>query len=459
MSNQDNSHDTPVHVAIVGSGPSGFYAAEALLRSDLDVRVNMIERLPTPYGLVRSGVAPDHPKLKQSILVYDKVARHEKFNFLGNIELGRDVSIADLQTTHHGVVLACGANADKKMEIPGEDLEGSHTATEFVGWYNGHPDYRDKKFDLSQEVAVVVGQGNVAADVVRILAKPIDELHNTDIAAHALEALAESKIREIHIIGRRGPAQAKFTAKELRELGSITNTNASVNAQECVLNDQSNIELEAKTNTNADKNLEIFRSFAEQDTCEGQRKIKFRFCLSPIALKGPQRVQEIFLTRNRLEGPAFSQVARSTEETETISCGLVFRSIGYRGVPLPGLPFDFSAGVLSNIKGCVVDGNQFLRGLYVTGWLKRGANGIIGTNRADSIETIRSLRADIRDLTSETKPGIDGFLSILKTSGVKRVAFSDWLKIDSAEIERGNAKGKPREKFTRIDEMLDLLDR
>ncbi len=459
MSNQDNSHDPPYHVAIVGSGPSGFYAAEALLRSDLDVRVSMIERLPTPYGLVRSGVAPDHPKLKQSILVYDKIARHENFNFLGNVELGRDVSIADLQATHHAVVLACGAHADRRMDIPGEDLEGSHTATEFVGWYNGHPDYRDKKFDLSQEVAVVVGQGNVAADVVRILAKPVDELRHTDITEHALEALAQSKIREIHILGRRGPAQAKFTAKELRELGSITNTNASVNAQECVLNDQSKIELEAKTNTNAVKNLETFRGFAEQDTSVGRREIKFRFCLSPIALKGQERVQEILLARNRLEGPAFSQVAQSTDETETISCGLVFRSIGYRSVPLPGLPFDFSSGVLSNIEGRVVDGDQPLRGLYVTGWLKRGANGIIGTNRADSIETIKNLRADICDLTIETMPGIHGLLSILKESDVKKVTFSDWQKIDSAEIERGTAKGKPREKFTRIDEMLDQLDR
>jgi len=272
MLDGDKAHGA-LHIAIVGSGPSGFYAAEALLRSDQHVQIDMIERLPTPYGLVRNGVAPDHPKLKQSILVYDRIARHEKFNFLGNVAIGRDISIAELQGTHHAVVLACGAHDDRPMAIPGKDLAGSHTAMEFVGWYNGHPDYRDRTFDLSQDVAVIIGQGNVAADVCRILAKPVDELRNSDIAEHALDALARSKIKEIHAIGRRGPAQAKFTAKELRELGTISDSVATVDPEECVLNEQSEIELADQSNVNGVKNLEIFRSFAEQVGTNGRRKI------------------------------------------------------------------------------------------------------------------------------------------------------------------------------------------
>lgn len=447
----------PLHVAVVGSGPSGFYAAEALLRSERDVRITMIERLPTPYGLVRSGVAPDHPNLKQPILVYERIARTEGFSFLGNVTTGRDLSIAELQATHHAVVLAYGAQDDRRMGIPGEELHGSYTATEFVGWYNGHPDYRDRTFDLNHEVAVVVGQGNVAADVCRILSKAVDELRSSDIAAHALEVLAESKIKEIHVIGRRGPAQAKFTSKELRELGSIADCVALAHAEECVLNGQSELELAERSNFNAAKNMELFRSFAGRASADARRRIRFRFCVSPTALVGEDRVEKIVLTRNRLEGAAFSQVAKSSGETEEIDCGLVFRSIGYRGVPLPGLPFDESRGVLPNIAGRIQEGGQPLLGLYVTGWMKRGPSGIIGTNRADSMETVESLLADIPLLVTAAKPGIEGLRPLLETRGVRMVDLSEWLKIDSAEVERGKEKGKPREKFTRIDDMLNLL--
>lgn len=456
MLNRDKSRGA-LHIAIVGSGPSGFYAAEALLRSDRHVQIDMIERLPTPYGLVRSGVAPDHPKLKQSILLYEQIARHEKFNFLGNVMVGRDVSIAELRRTHHALVLACGAHDDRPMALPGDDLVGSHTATEFVGWYNGHPDYRDRTFDLSHDVAVIIGQGNVAADVCRILAKPVDELRNSDIAEHALDVLAQSEIREVYVVGRRGPAHAKFTAKELRELGTISNVTATAKPEECVLNDQSEIELGDRSNVNAVKNLEIFRRFATQDETFGKRKIKFRFCVSPVGLLGQERVEAIVLARNRLEGPAFSQIARPTDQTEKISCGLVLRSIGYRGVPLPGVPFDTARGVLSNIAGRVVDGDEPMARLYVTGWLKRGPTGIIGTNRADSIETVENLLSDVSALDLGSRSGIQALLPILERRGVRTVTFSDWLKIDVAEIERGKKNGKPREKFTRIDEMLSLL--
>ncbi|MEE8633477.1 MAG: FAD-dependent oxidoreductase [Methyloceanibacter sp.] len=447
----------PLHVAVVGSGPSGFYAAEALLRSEADVRISMIERLPTPYGLVRSGVAPDHPNLKQPMIVYDRIARTEGFSFLGNVMIGRDVTVDELLATHHAVVMACGAQVDKRMGIPGEDLRGSHTATEFVGWYNGHPDHRDRTFDLSQEVAVIVGQGNVAADVCRILAKPVDELRQSDISAHAIEVLAESKIREFYVVGRRGPAQAKFTSKELRELGSVTDCVAVANADECILSEQCEKELAERSNMNATKNMELFRRFADQIASDARRRITFRFFASPKELVGQERVEKIVLTRNRLEGIAFSQVARPSGETEEIDCGLVFRSIGYRGVPIFGLPFDEDRSVLPNKVGRILEGDRPLPGLYVTGWLKRGPSGIIGTNRADSMETVENLLADFPSLTADPKPGVGGLQQLLEERGVRSVNLSDWINIDSAEVERGKKEGKPREKFTRIDDMLDVL--
>ncbi len=456
MKSNGSAHG-PLHVAIVGSGPSGFYAAEALLRSEVDVRISMIERLPTPYGLVRSGVAPDHPNLKQPMIVYDRIARTEGFSFLGNVTIGRDVTVDELQATHHAVVMACGAQVDRRMGIPGEDLRGSHTATEFVGWYNGHPDYRDRTFDLSQEVAVIIGQGNVAADVCRILAKPIDELRNSDISAHAVEVLAESKVKQLYVVGRRGPAQAKFTSKELRELGAITDCVATVNAEDCTLNEESEKELAERSNVNAAKNMELFRRFAGETASGARRRIAFRFHASPKEFVGEERVEKIVLARNRLEGIAFSQVTRPSGETQEIDCGLVFRSIGYRGIPIPGLPFDEDRGVLPNKVGRILEGDRALPGLYVTGWLKRGPSGIIGTNRADSMETVENILADVPSLHTGPKPGVEALQPLLEGRGVRLVNLSDWLDIDSAEVERGKKEGKPREKFTRVDDMLDLL--
>src|SRR6516225_5091238 len=361
-----------IHVAIVGAGPSGFYAAEALLRSGLSVRVDMIERLPTPFGLVRSGVAPDHPKLKQAILVYDRIARTPGFNFFGNVQVGRDITVAELRATHHAVVFACGAETDRRMGVPGEDLPRSHTATEFVGWFNGHPDYRDRTFDLGQETVAIVGQGNVAADVCRILAKPVDELRSTDIAEHALDALARSRVREIHVIGRRGPVQAKFTTKELRELGEIAGCSASADAADLVLTAESETELGDRNNLNGPANIAVFRGFAACKPGLAQRAIRFRFHLSPVTLVGDGQVEQLILMRNRLEGAPFAQVARPINELVELDCGLVFRSIGYRGVAIPGLPFDDALGTIPHRRGRVLDGAAIVPGLYVTGWLKRG---------------------------------------------------------------------------------------
>lgn len=446
------------HIAIAGSGPSGFYAAEELLRSGLDIQVDMFERLPTPYGLVRSGVAPDHPKLKQPIQVFERIAKSPKFRFAGNVRVGTNVLVEELRTAYHSVIFACGAQNDRRMDIPGETSLGSHTATEFVGWYNGHPDFRDCNFDLQQDVAVIVGQGNVAADVCRMLLRPIDELKYTDIAAHALEELSRSKVREVHIVGRRGPVQAKFTTKELRELTSLTDTVSMVDAEDLTLSEVCSAELASSAASTSSKNYEVFRSIAA-NAATAARRIKFHFFKSPVEIAGRDRIERVRFVRNRLEGDPFDQKAITTSESLNIECGLVFRSIGYKGVAIPGLPFDDALGVIPNRLGRIWGEAGPMRGLFVTGWLKRGPSGIIGTNRADSIETVQSLLAD---LPAERRRNVLGFASVLpliqKSSG-KVVTLSDWFDIDAAEVARGSEHGKPREKFTRVEEMMDQLAR
>ena len=299
---------SPLRVAIVGSGPSGFYATEALIKSGLHVEIDLIERLPAPFGLVRNGVAPDHPKLKQAIQVYKKVAQNPEFNFVGNVTVGIDVKAEELQQTHHAVIYTCGAETDRRLGIPGEDLAASHTATEFVGWYNGHPDYRDRSFNLSHESAVVIGQGNVAADVARILAKSVDELKHTDIAQHALDVLAESKVRTIYVVGRRGPAQAKFASKELKEFLEIENCRPYIDPEELELNQASQQEIDAKEGRGNKKNIEIFHQFAgTEDT--GKRRICIAtFLKSPLRLEGKGRLQEGHFRDQCIVGRVFSAI-------------------------------------------------------------------------------------------------------------------------------------------------------
>ncbi len=325
------SESNPLRVAIVGSGPSGFYAAESLIKSDLNVEIDLIERLPAPFGLVRSGVAPDHPKLKQAIEVYKKIAQNPEFNFVGNVTVGKDVKAKELQEIYHAVIYTCGAETDRKLGVPGEDLAGSYTATEFVGWYNGHPDYRDRSFDLSHETAVVIGQGNVAADVSRILAKSVDELKHTDISQHALDALAESKIKTIYVVGRRGPAQAKFASKELKEFLEIENCRAYIDPKELVLNDVSQQELEEKAGRGNKKNVEIFQKFAESEDSGKPRTCISTFLKSPIRLEGDGRLEKVVFEINTLSGEPFKQSCKGTGETMEIDCGILFRSIGYNG--------------------------------------------------------------------------------------------------------------------------------
>ncbi len=450
---------SPLRVAIIGSGPSGFYAVDALLKKDIPVEISMFERLPIPYGLVRSGVAPDHPKLKNAIKVYDNLARSPEFTYFGNVTVGRDITIEELKACYHAIILCCGAETDRRLGIPGEDLPGSHTATEFVGWYNGHPDYRDRVFDLSHETAVVIGQGNVAADVSRILAKSVDELKHTDIAEHALEALAASRIRDIYVIGRRGPAQAKFTSKELKEFGELADCAPVVDPAELSLNPASVSELEDKDNVGARKVYELFQGFAENPPAGQSRRVHFTFSKSPVEILGDERIEKLQLEHNRLGGEPFRQSAEGTGEIMELECGILFRSIGYRGVPVPGVPFDEQRGVIPNEAGRVVEDGSVLGQLYVSGWIKRGATGIIGTNKPDSVATIASLLDDREKLAAMgEKSGAEETLRLLNERGIRYVSFADWEKIDRAEIDRGESRNKPREKYTRLEDMLSLLD-
>ena len=388
--------------------------------------------------------------------MYDRIARAPGFAFLGNVTVGRDVSVDELRAAYHALVFTCGAESDRRLGVPGEDLAGSYTATEFVGWYNGHPDFRDRTFDLDQEVAVIIGQGNVAADVCRILAKTVDELRHTDIAEHALDALACSRVREMHVVGRRGPAQAKFTAKELKELGELQDADVVVDPAELELNPESLAEFEERKGAGAKKNVDILRAFAARTPAGRHRRIHFRFLLSPVELQGDWHVERVLLERNRLSGPPFEQSARGTGERVTLDAGLVFRSIGYKGTALEGLPFDARSGVFPTKDGRIHDETgAIIPGLYASGWIKRGPTGIIGTNRADSVETVASLLADLPTLDAGLRPGAHGLERL--RSAVRVVSYEDWLAIDQAEIERGRPKGKPREKFTRVEDMLAHL--
>jgi len=343
------------------------------------------------------------------------------------------------------------------LDIPGEDLPGSYTATEFVGWYNGHPDFRDRTFDLSHEVAVVVGQGNVAMDVCRILAKNVDELRETDIAEHALEVLAESNVREIHMIGRRGPVQAKFTRPEMKEMGTLSDCDPVVDPADLELDPVSQAELDDPRNKHGQNNLALLREFASRSPSKPKR-YHVRFLLSPVELAGEDRVERVVFERNRLEGTPFEQWAVGTGATEEMPCGIVFRSVGYRGDPLPGVPFDEKRGVFVNDGGRIARAGAPVPGLYATGWIKRGPTGIIGTNKPDSAETVKAVLEDLPHLSPCRIPDTEAVRALLQSRDVRVVDYADWQRIDRAEIERGEARGKPREKFVTVEDMLAVLD-
>jgi ferredoxin/flavodoxin---NADP+ reductase len=455
--------DQPLRVAIVGSGPAGFYAAGHLLKNkshpDLEVQVDVYDRLPTPWGLVRGGVAPDHPNIKAVSRVYEKTAAHPEFRFYGNVNYGEDITHDDLLARYHAVIYAVGAQTDRRMGIPGEDLPGSWAATEFVAWYNGHPDYCDLEFDLSGERAVVIGNGNVAADVARMLALTREELAATDVADHALEVLAESNIREIVVLGRRGPAQAAFTNPELLELGEMTDADVQVDASDVELDELSRawLESEAASGTSR-KNVDILTGYAGRQPEGKRRRIVLRFLASPLEILGTDKVEGIRICRNTLRDENGSLRACTTDSIEELACDIVFRSIGYKGVEVQGVPFDERSGTVPNEHGRILgEGGEPLRGEYGVGWIKRGPTGIIGTNKRDAQETVDALMEDLDAgrLNEPADPGRDSLEELLDERKPDHVTYTGWEAIDRAEKAAGEPQGRPRVKLTTTDELLE----
>jgi ferredoxin/flavodoxin---NADP+ reductase len=448
----------PIRIAVVGSGPAGFYTAGHLLKASevggREIDVDMFERLPTPWGLVRSGVAPDHPKIKSVTRIYEKTASHPRFRFFGNVELGRDISRDELTERYHAIVYATGSPTDRPLGIPGEELEGSHAATDFVGWYNGHPDFCDHDFDLSCERAVVIGNGNVALDVARMLTLTHDELAVTDIADHALEALDASEIREIVVVGRRGPAQAAFTNPELLELGELADADVIVDPDELeralAVNDPN-------MDPTSERNVSVLREYASRTPKGKGKRIVLRFLASPVELTGEDGVVSgVVLAHNELLPTDTSLRAVPTGETEEMDTGLVLRAIGYRGVALPGVPFDERSATIPHDGGRIRGEDGVCVGEYTVGWIKRGPSGVIGTNKKDAQETVDAL---LEDLSSDVHldpsvPDAGEIEELLRERVPSLVTYEGWASIDRHEQERGEPHGRPRVKLTRIEELL-----
>ena len=482
--------ESPIRIAVIGSGPAGFYAAGHLLKQSSErVQVDMLERLPTPWGLVRSGVAPDHPKIKSVTRIYEKTAAHPRFRYFGNVTFGEHISREELRARYHAIVYATGSPADRPLGIPGEQLPGSHAATEFVGWYNGHPDHTELELDLTTpahspegrvgggapaERAVVIGNGNVALDVARMLVLDPSELAPTDTADHALAVLADSHVREVLVIGRRGPAQAAFTNPELLELGELADADVIVDRDELeralAVHDAG-----AEADATARRNVEILRSYAAREPAGRRKRIVLRFLLSPVAFlpDAHGRLGAVELVRNELVPAAGGGLrAQATGERETIAAGLAFRAIGYRGVPLPGVPFDERNAVIANRAGRVLDPDSGapMPGEYVVGWIKRGPTGVIGTNKKDAQETVDALLSDHEPAVAgdggapapatpahvPDDPDPAAIERLLRERQPELVTYAGWEAIDRHERSLGQAAGRPRVKLTQIEEMLRI---
>ncbi len=467
MTNKIGIPMRPLRVAIIGAGPAGFYAAEALLKAQkkqgLVILIDLFDRLPTPYGLVRAGVAPDHPKIKKVIKGYHKTAANPNVRFFGNVNFGTELTHDAVRRYYDQVIYAFGTPSDRKLGIPGEELEGSHPATIFVGWYNAHPDYVKLDFNLKQVKNVaVIGNGNVSMDVSRILAKPATSLVETDIADYALATLQESAVEKIYIIGRRGPGQSKFTNPELREFGQINEVNVIVNPQELILDAHSQAEVdESKGKT---RNMKTLHQFANTEATSRAREVHFRFFRSPTEILGEEgKVTGIRLCENKLvhtESGYMKSV--STGVCEELDVDLVLRAVGYKGIKHPGIPFEPRKGIVPNEKGRVIDpeSGAVISGEYVVGWVKRGPSGVIGTNRKDAMETVNNMLQDIDLITPVADDDADpqAALDYIKSQQPKFVSFEKWLILDKLEVERGHAEGRSRLKFADVQEMLDSID-
>ncbi len=440
----------PARVAIVGAGPSGFYAAAQLLAADPPVAVDLYDRLPTPWGLVRAGVAPDHPKIKSVTRVYERTAGLAGFRFVGNTRVGSDVHHDELLAHYHAVLYATGAAHERELGIPGEDLDGHHASGEFVAWYNGHPDLCDARFDLSGRRAVVIGNGNVALDVARMLVLSRDALAATDMADHAIDALGASGIEEVVVLGRRGPAEAAFTTPELRELTEIPGVQLHVEPG-------SLIDVASVGEPSPGDKLEILRRHVGVPAQPG-RRIVLRFLASPLELVGDDRVRAVRIGLNELvvdERGAI--VARPTGESELLEADLVIRAIGYRAAPIHGVPFDEVAGIVHHGGGRVLDptGGRPLPGVYAAGWVKRGPSGVIGTNKKCAQETVAALLEDLAaGRASQPSATPDALLVTLRGRGARIVGYDGWEAIDAAERAAGEAQGRPRVKLVRHEHLL-----
>jgi len=448
----DTNVERPVRVAIFGAGPSGLFLADALLKANPGpLSIDIIDRLPAPYGLVRYGVAPDHPKIKSVIGTFAKTFEDERVRFLGNVAFGVDLMLEDVQRHYDVVAYTVGAAVDRMLGIPGENLHGNYSSTEFVAWYSGHPDQHGRDIPLDAEAVAVIGVGNVAIDVARILAKHVDELRTTDVPEYVLDALAVSRIRDIYLIGRRGPAQAKFTTPELRELGEISNADVIIDPRALELDDASAKTVAGKSALQ--RNLDVLRELAARKPEGRPRRIHLVFLASPVEIKGTDRVREIVLERNRLDE---RESAVGTGIRDEIAVGMVFRAVGYRGIPLPGLPFDSRAHVIKNEGGRIVDEDGArLSGQYVAGWIKRGPTGVIGTSKADAAETARAIVEDLPSLPPAAQGSAASLDALLQSRGVRVCLWDDWLAIDRHERELGSKHG--REERVKVTDFSSLL--
>ena len=442
--------DRPLRAAVIGSGPSGIYAADALLKQvQVPVEVDVFDRLPTPYGLVRYGVAPDHLKIKSVTALFQKVLSDPRVRFLGNVELGKDLSADDLRAHYDAVIYTVGASSDRRLNVPGEDLGGSLSATEFVAWYNGHPDAAAREMLLHATGVAVVGAGNVALDVARILAKTADELHSSDIAPHALTALEHSKVEDVYLLSRRGPLQAKFTTKELREFGELAGADVVVLPGEIAVSDE---DYAAISDNVVKRNVDVLREFAAKMPQNQPRRVHLRFLVSPVELisDAEGQVAGVRIERNRLDDQGN---AVGTGEFEVLPVQMVLRSVGYKGVALSGVPFDDKRGVIPNTRGRV-EGRS---GEYTAGWIKRGPSGVIGTNKADAAETVAALLEDAANLTpapEATRAAVD---ALLAARNVDVVSLEDYLRLDAHELSSGQAAGRPRLKVAHRGAMFDVI--
>lgn len=449
----------PLCVAVVGSGPAGFYAIESLLKANVPVRIDVFERLPTPFGLVRAGVAPDHQSIKGVARIYEKILADVRVRFFGNVTVGRDIAHAELCTYYDQVIYAVGAQSDRKMGIPGEELQGSAPATAFVGWYNGHPDYRDAQFDLTTKQVVVIGNGNVAMDVTRTLMASVDDLATTDMADHALAALRQSKITQVMMLGRRGPVQAAFTTPELKEFGEIQGVDVLFDDEDFVLDEVSTSQL--ANEKVAGRNFEVMQAYRQRQPTH-LRSIQMRFLWSPVEIVGENgKVTGVVVERNRLVPDGHGGVkAEGVGVRQHIATGLVLRSVGYRSVPVLGVPFDDKRGVFPNRDGRLLDGvnGAVVPQCYVVGWAKRGPSGIIGTNKPDSVATVNAMKEDWATLGGIADTLRDGQAvdALIRTRCKPVVSYAGWRCIDDHETAMGNSQGRPRVKLTSIADMLTV---